>query len=77
MGEALEQLDDQTRLSACMSKPSWKVGWEKRDTVQLRVTIDYDLPKKGTPHLLGLLFGRFYAKGCTRRMVRSAHRFSK
>ena len=124
------KLDDQTRLSAHMSKRSWKLGWGKMETVldaqqgrsvgshivlrgrvfgiqlyldevvitrtpplqktwetvgeprllvigsyrmgfnltpdgtkaQLRVAIDYDLPTKGLPWLLGRLFGRAYAR---------------
>ena len=136
------QLDDQTRLSAHMSKRSWKMGWGKMETVldaqhgqsvgshivlrgrvfgirlyldeivtirepplrknwetvgeprlmvigpyrmgfdlkpdgsntQLRVAIDYDLPARGISRLLGLLFGRSYARWCTRQMVRDAAR---
>ena len=44
---------------------------------QLRVAIDYELPTKGITWLLGRLFGRSYAKWCTRRMVRDAqHSFA-
>jgi len=39
---------------------------------QLRVAIDYELPAKGMSRLLGRLFGRSYAKWCTRQMVRDA-----
>ncbi len=135
--QVFERLDDQTHLTEHMSKPSWKMGWGKMDTVldamygravgshivlkgqvlgiqlyldevvtlreppfkktwetvgeprllvigsylmgfdlkrelntaQLRVTIDYQLPGKGIPHWLGRLFGRSYAKWCTRQMV--------
>mgnify|MGYP000406125319 CR=1 FL=1 len=135
-----DNLDDQTRLSAHMSKRSWKLGWGRMETVldaengrsvgshivlrgrvfgirlyldevvimrepplkktwetvgeprllvigpyrmgfdltpdgttaQLRVAIDYDLPTKGIPWLLGRLFGRRYAKWCTWQMVRDA-----
>ena len=46
-------------------------------TVQLRVAIDYDLPAKGISRLLGRLFGRSYAKWCTRQMVRDTqHSFA-
>jgi hypothetical protein len=38
----------------------------------LRVFIDYDLPESGAPRLLGKLFGRFYAKWCTRSMAADA-----
>lgn len=41
---------------------------------QLRVWIDYDLPADGIPWLLGQLFGRWYAKWCTRQMVQDAQR---
>lgn len=133
-----EHLDDQTRLSAHMSKRSWKMGWGRMETIlddgrgqaigssialrgrvfgiklsldevvvsrepprvkswetigeprllvigqyrmgftlekqdaqrsQLRVEIDYGLPSRGVPFVLGLLFGRAYAKWCTRQMV--------
>ena len=40
--------------------------------VQLCVLIDYDLPAHGLPKILGRLFGRTYAKWCTRQMVRDA-----
>ena len=40
---------------------------------QLRVAIDYDFPANGISRLLGRLFGRSYAKWCTRQMVRDAH----
>ena len=39
---------------------------------QLRVAIDYELPTKGISRLLGRLFGRPYAKWCTRQMVQDA-----
>ena len=46
-------------------------------TSQLRVAIDYELPTKGISRLLGRLFGRSYAKWCTRQMVRDAqHSFA-
>lgn len=46
-------------------------------TAQLRVAIDYELPTKGISRLLGRLFGRSYAKWCTRRIVRDAqHSFA-
>lgn len=136
-------LDDQTRLSAHMSKRSWKMGWGRMETLldegrgqtvgshivlkgrvfgirlhldevvtsreaprgkswetvgeprllvigryrmgfslesraanasQLRVEIDYDLPRRGLAALLGTVFGRWYAKWCTRQMVEDAQR---
>ena len=39
---------------------------------KLRVSIDYDLPARGPSRLLGSLFGRWYARWCTRRMVTDA-----
>lgn len=42
---------------------------------QLRVAIDYELPTRGISRLLGRLFGRSYARWCTRRMVRDAQHF--
>lgn len=39
---------------------------------RLRVAIDYELPARGIGHVLGLLFGRAYARWCTRRMVKDA-----
>ena len=41
---------------------------------RLRVLIDYALPMRGFPKLLGRLFGRMYAKWCTRRMLQDAQR---
>lgn len=35
----------------------------------MRVLIRYRLPVSGLPHLLGRLFGRFYAQWCTKKMV--------
>ena len=44
---------------------------------ELRVTIDYDLPRRGVSAVLGRLFGPWYAKWCTRRMVEDArHAFA-
>lgn len=37
--------------------------------VRLRVYIEYDRPAVGLPRFLGLLFGRVYARWCTRQMV--------
>lgn len=41
-----------------------EVAWSN-----MRVTIDYDVPASGFSHLLGQLFGRFYAQWCTKKMV--------
>jgi hypothetical protein len=40
--------------------------------VLLRVSIDYSLPSSGLPRLLGLMFGRSYARWCIAQMVRDA-----
>ena len=42
---------------------------------RLRVAIDYDAPSKGISRVLGSIFGRSYAKGCVKRMVRDAETF--
>jgi hypothetical protein len=43
----------------------------------LRIFIDYALPAASGARLLGRLFGGFYARWCTRQMVRGvAHHFS-
>ena len=39
---------------------------------KLRVSIEYQLPSKGITRLLGLLFGRAYAKWCVRQMAEDA-----
>jgi hypothetical protein len=38
----------------------------------LKVSIEYELPKSQPARLLGHLFGAWYARWCTRRMVRDA-----
>jgi hypothetical protein len=43
-----------------------------RDDVTLSVFIDYALPDRGLPRLLGRLFGRWYARWCTIQMVADA-----
>lgn len=40
----------------------------------LRVFIEYALPERGTARWLGRLFGRYYARWCTRQMVDDAVR---
>ena len=59
---------------------SYRMGFELMPdgtSSRLRVAIDYELPAKGMPRLLGRLFGRSYAQWCTRRMVRDAqHSFA-
>jgi hypothetical protein len=42
---------------------------------RLRVFIDYVLPRSRPAHLLGLLFGGFCARWCTRQMVLDAAGF--
>jgi hypothetical protein len=43
-----------------------------RDGTELRVTIDYNRPTSPFPRLLGVLFGRMYARWCTSQMVSDA-----
>ena len=55
----------------------YRMGFEVRpngDGCQVRVTIDYQRPERGFTRLLGALFGAWYARWCTRRMVRDAER---
>ncbi|GLQ56618.1 SRPBCC family protein [Devosia nitrariae] len=44
----------------------------ERDGTRLQVDISYDLPARGLPRALGLLFGGIYAHWCTRQMVSDA-----
>ncbi|MEO6097409.1 MAG: SRPBCC family protein [Fibrobacteria bacterium] len=46
----------------------------ENSAVRLRVTLHYDLPAKGMSRLLGLVFGKAYAKWCTRQMAEDAQR---
>lgn len=39
---------------------------------QLKVFIDYNLPERGLAWLLGWMFGKLYARWCTRRMAEDA-----
>jgi hypothetical protein len=55
----------------------YKMGLElapQADGSQLRVFIEYAAPKAGIPRLLGLLFGKIYARWCTRQMVTDAQK---
>ncbi|MDX2060079.1 MAG: SRPBCC family protein [Gemmatimonadales bacterium] len=50
----------------------YRMGFEitaKPPGSMLRVFIDYTLPEGAPARWLGVLFGRFYARWCTRRMV--------
>lgn len=38
----------------------------------LEVFIDYSLPPTGITFILGWVFGRFYAKWCTQKMIKEA-----
>ena len=40
--------------------------------VTLTVSIDYSLPERGISRILGRMFGHWYARWCTRRMVTDA-----
>lgn len=54
---------------------SYRMGFTispQGDLSRLVVFIDYQLPPKGFPRVLGLLFGRAYAAWCTRRMATDA-----
>ena len=54
---------------------SYRMGYEiapKGQSSQLRVFIDYALPDGPISHWLGRLFGNFYARWCTQRMVNDA-----
>ena len=44
----------------------------ERDGTSLRVTIDYDSPTSFFSRILAALFGRVYARWCTRQMVSDA-----
>jgi hypothetical protein len=51
---------------------SYRMGFEvipAGDQSELRVFIDYALPAAGLAQVLGVVFGRAYARRCTRRMV--------
>ncbi len=43
-----------------------------RGDLLLRVEIDYEIPPHGLARVLGQLFGRSYAKWCTKKMVQDA-----
>jgi hypothetical protein len=54
---------------------AYRMGYELAPTAggtRLRVFIDYDLPERG--RWLGRLFGRAYARWCTRRIVADTSR---
>jgi hypothetical protein len=53
----------------------YRMGYEialKAQSLQLRVFIDYALPDGPISYWLGRLFGSFYARWCTQRMVNDA-----
>ncbi len=55
----------------------YRMGFDLRPdgtTTQLRVAIDYELPAMGISRWLGRVFGRSYAKWCTRQIARDARR---
>jgi len=56
---------------------AYEMGFElaqARNGVRLRVAIDYERPTRGIQRFLGRLFGRMYAKWCTRQMVQDAQK---
>ena len=44
------------------------------DGARFRVFIDYALPETASTRWLGYVFSRYYARWCTRRMVRDARK---
>ena len=55
----------------------YKMGLEltpQADGSQLRVFIEYARPSTGVPRVLGLLFGKIYARWCTGQMVSDAQK---
>lgn len=55
----------------------YRMGFEitpETNAAQLRVFIEYALPQAGLQRVLGVLFGNFYARWCTKRMVGDAQR---
>lgn len=53
----------------------YRMGFEitsTDDAARLRVFIDYSLPARSLSRWLGYLFGGYYAKWCTERMVDDA-----
>ena len=51
---------------------SYRMGFELTSQSRAclaRIFIDYELPQKGLSHLLGRLFGAYYARWCTETMV--------
>jgi hypothetical protein len=56
---------------------SYRMGFDlesEGSTARLRVSIGYQLPKKGISRVLGRLFGRSYARWCVRQMAEDAQR---
>jgi hypothetical protein len=54
---------------------SYRMGFElspQSEGCQARVFIEYAMPAKGLGGLLARLFGRFYAKWCTKQMLEDA-----
>ena len=47
---------------------------QRGEGTTLRSVLDYDLPQCGFPRFLGHVAGRFYARWCTRAIVRDAAR---
>lgn len=53
----------------------YQMGFElspQDQSVLLKVFIDYRIPPKGFGYILGNLFGKFYARWCTRQMLKGA-----
>ena len=60
---------DEPRLLAIGRYRMWFELRTLRALTELRVGIDYELPRTGVSRLFGQLVGRFYAKWCTKQMV--------
>ena len=55
----------------------YKMGFEikpQKGGSLLRIFIDYELPENGIARWLGWLFGRFYARWCTKQMANDTAR---
>ena len=55
----------------------YRMGFEltpRDSSSELKVFIEYDLPRRGISRWLGHLFGGWYARWCTRSMVADAQR---
>ncbi len=59
---------------------TYELGFEitkENEKSKFKVFINYNLPHDGISKLLGLLFGRVYAKWCVHQMIQSTSIFTK